>query len=138
MKDENWESLFFKYLDKVKNKKFSWKNWNCCNFVDQYISSVSDFSFIPNKTDWNNKKTALEAIRKHGDTFPDAVTSVMKQQNIEEINKNFISTGDIVLFKEKEHLLGVCDGRQVIAVSDDGLVTKPMSIAEKVWRIPNV
>lgn len=134
MKDD-WEKKLFQYLKKVEGKKFAWKNWNCCNFVDGYIRAVSDYKLIPNNISWSNKKTALEAIRGLGDSFLDAVTHALSLQNISEINKNYIGVGDIVFFKEKDHLLGVCDGSNIIAVSDDGLVTKPMDRAIKVWRI---
>lgn len=135
MKKENWEILLHDYLASVQNKKFNWAKWNCCNFIDGYISHITDTKFIPSEITWKNKKTALEAIRELGDTFLEAVEGVCKQKKYPIVQKSFISIGDIVFFKEKEHLMGIYDGNSIKAVSDDGLVKKDLSTVIKAWRV---
>lgn len=125
----------FHYFDEVKDKKFDWKEWNCCLFVDRYIELLTGHNFIPNGITWSDRKTALQAIRGVDITFQNAINKVCKEHNYENIDYQDMKIGDIVLFKEKLKLLGIFDGTFIKAVGNDGLVRKPKHLTLQAWRV---
>ena len=132
---KDWEKILFEYFAKVKDQGFSWGQWDCCRFVDGYIQAVSDQSAIHKGIDWSDEKSALKAISELGDNFPETINNVFKKLKYKEIKLSFINVGDIVLFKEEEHLLGIFDGTYIQGIADSGLVPKPISLAKQAWRI---
>lgn len=131
----NKETKTFDYFDHVKDKKFDWKDWNCCIFVDRYIELLTGHKFIPDGITWTDRKTALEAIRGVERNFLYAVNKVCNEHNYERVNYQDMKTGDIVLFKEHLRLLGIFDGTFIKAVGDDGLVRKPKHLTLQAWRV---
>ena len=132
---QNWETILFEYFAKVKDQGFVWGKWDCCRYVNGYIEAVTDETAIPKGLDWSDKKSALEAISELGDNFPQTINNVFKKLKYKQIKLPYISVGDIVLFKEAEHLLGIFDGNYIQAISDEGLTPKPVNLAKQIWRI---
>ncbi len=131
----DWENILFDYFAKVKDQGFAWGKWDCCRFVDGYIQAVTEESAIPKGLDWSDETTALKAISELGDNFPQTINNVFKKLKYKQIKLPYISVGDIVLFKEEEHLLGIFDGTYIQGIADSGLVPKPIALAKQVWRI---
>lgn len=134
-KKQDWEQKTFEHITKYKDKGFAWGKWDCCRFTNAYIRSVTGKSAIPKGINWKDEKSALEAISELGDNFPSTIKNVFKNLNLKKIKKEYAQVGDIVLFKEEEHLLGIFDGISIQSVTDSGLVAKPLDLAINIWRI---
>lgn len=134
-KKQDWEQITANFLLENKNKGFAWGKWDCCRFVNAYIYAVTGLNAIPSGLDWKDQKSALQAISKLGNNFPETINNVFKELKLEKIKKNFAQFGDIILFKEQEHLLGIYDGTFIHGVTDNGLQTKSIDLAKNIWRI---
>tara|TARA_R100000781_G_scaffold111527_1_gene78010 strand:- start:174 stop:590 length:417 start_codon:yes stop_codon:yes gene_type:complete len=134
-KKKNWEQKTFDHIAKYKDKGFAWGKWDCVRFSNEYIRSVTGKSAIPKGIDWKNEKTALSAIAELGDNFPHTINNVLNNLPLQKIEKQYVQVGDIVLFKEEEHLLGIYDGNFIQAVTETGLQAKPIDLAINIWRI---
>jgi hypothetical protein len=131
----DWETILFNYFKKVQDQGFAWGKWDCVRFVNGYIEAVTDQTAIPKGISWSDEKSALEAISELGDNFPQTINNVLNKLKYKQIKLPYITVGDIVLFKEKEHLLGIFDGTHIQAISDSGLIPKPVHLAKQIWRI---
>mgnify|MGYP003134533492 CR=1 FL=1 len=134
-KKNNWEQKTFEHIAKYKDKGFAWGKWDCCRFTNAYIRSVTGKSVIPKGIDWKDEKSALEAISALGSNFPSTIKNVFKSHNLTKIKKEYAQVGDIVLFKEEEHLLGIFDGMFIQSVTETGLQPKSLNLAINIWRI---
>ena len=79
----------------------------------------------------------MKSIKEYGGTLNRSITKACKDKNLTKINKNFITKGDLVVFKEESELVGVCDGYAILGPTDDGIRVKPLSEVNilNVWRI---
>lgn len=134
-KNNDKQTELFNYLHEVKSKPFVWGKWDCCRFVDGYIKRLTGYSAIPNDINWTNEKSALKAISKLGKNFPETITNVFSKLNLKYIKKSFLQAGDILLIKDEDFALGIYDGKNIKAVSDDGLVSKSTEQYIKGWRL---
>ena len=130
----NWDSLFFDFVEKNRKKQFEWGKWDCCLFADACIKEITGESLIPKELKWKNKKTALEAIKSYGGSLKKSIEKACKAKKVKSIHKNFCTTGDLVVFKEKSELVGMSDGFNVLSPSDDGLEVKNDVKILKVFR----
>lgn len=133
----NWEIEFNKFIDNKKNKPFRWGSWDCCKFSNGIIKAMTGENLIPKSLSWKNKETAMKSIKEYGGTLNKSITKACKDKNLTKINKNFITKGDLVVFKEESELVGVCDGYAILGPTDDGIRVKPLSEVNilNVWRI---
>mgnify|MGYP003123773254 CR=1 FL=1 len=134
-KSADWEQKTHEHIAKYKQTGFAWGKWDCVRFTDAYIRSVTGVSAIPKGINWKDEKSALEAILELGDNFPTTIKNVLKKNKLKIVKKEYAQVGDIVLFKEHEHLLGIYDGFTIQAVTENGLVSKPLQLAKYIWRI---
>tara|TARA_B100001939_G_scaffold345843_1_gene363352 strand:+ start:1842 stop:2258 length:417 start_codon:yes stop_codon:yes gene_type:complete len=134
-KSADWEQKTYEHFAKFKEKGFAWGKWDCVRFTDAYFRSVTGKSAIPKGIKWKDEKSALKAISELGDNFPTTIKNVLKTNKLKKIQKEYAQVGDIVLFKEEEHLLGIYDGVSIQAVTEVGLVSKPLKLAKYIWRI---
>jgi len=134
-KKADWQNIFIEFIEENRFKKFEWGKWDCCLFADACIKAMTGESVIPATLKWNNKETAQEAIVNYGKTLNGALTKACKAKKIKQIKPIYVTTGDLVLFKEETELVGISDGFNILAPSDNGLNVKSHDLIKKVWRI---
>jgi hypothetical protein len=134
-KKDDWQSEYDNFMQQNKKRSFEWGKWDCCIFCNELIGAITGQKILPIKATWHNKETANESIREYGKTLLGSLKKTMKQNGVKEISKQFMTKGDIVLYKQKQHLLGICDGYGVISPNDDGLKLIQDANVIKVYRI---
>lgn len=139
-KKPDWDTRLFNFIVKNKNRPFKWGEWDCCLFADAVIKEITGKSIIPRQLKWKDKRTAVQAIKKYGGSFQECMEKATSAKNIQSVPTAFITTGDLVMFKDLDNriLVGICDGYVTLAPSGDGLERKNNDLAIKVWRIQNV
>ena len=134
-KKEDWIDIFFEFVRENKDKPFVWGKWDCCIFANACIKAMTGQNLIPSTLKWKNEETAMKAIKDYGKTLNGAVTKACKAKKLQEVKPAFITTGDLVVFKEKSELVGISDGFNILAPSEDGIQFKPHDLIIKGWRI---
>tara|TARA_R100001460_G_scaffold26422_1_gene53419 strand:+ start:661 stop:1077 length:417 start_codon:yes stop_codon:yes gene_type:complete len=134
-KKEDWIDIFFEFIRENKDKPFEWGKWDCCIFANACIKAMTGQNLIPNTLKWKNEETAMKAIKDYGKTLKGAVTKACKTKKLQEVKPAFITTGDLVVFKEDSELVGISDGFNILAPSEDGIAFKSHDLIVKGWRI---
>ena len=131
----DWQILFNQFVLENQTKKFVWGKWDCCLFSDACIKAMTGETLIPKQLKWHNKETAMKSIKDYGKTLKGSITKACKEKKIKTIDANYITTGDLVVYKEETELVGISDGFNILAPSEEGIATKDHSLILKVWRI---
>ena len=77
----------------------------------------------------------MKAIKKYNKTLLKSTEKACKAKGVKEIEKAFVSKGDLVVYKEETELVGISDGLSVLTPTDDGIGVKNNVNVLKVWRI---
>ena len=131
----DWEIKFNKFIEKNKNKPFKWGLWDCCKFSNAVIKEITGEDLIPKTLKWNDEDSAMKAIKTYNKTLLKSIEKACKAKGVKEIEKAFVSKGDLVVYKEETELVGISDGFNVLTPTDDGIGVKNNVNVLKVWHI---
>ena len=131
----DWEIKFNSFIEKNKNKPFSWGTWDCCMFSNAVIKEITGEDLIPKSLKWNDEESAMKAIKKYNKTLLKSIEKACKVKNVNEIDKAYITKGDLVVYKEESELVGISDGMNILTPTDDSVGVKNNVNILKVWRI---
>lgn len=140
-KKTDWESRLHSFIEANHTKPFAWGSWDCCKFADACIKemSVHSWSMIPTELVWKTEAEALTAIKNYGETLGASIDKAAEAKSCLPINKNYLQTGDLVIFEgddgEDSELVGIAVNGSILAPSDDGLATKDVNKAKRGWRL---
>ena len=136
-KNADWQNDLQTFLEFFRWKPFSWGEWDCCKFADAAIFSFTNSHVIPASLSWEDEPSADKAIKGYGKTLLGSLQKACKSAGLETIKKEFITTGDLVLFKSQlGAMVGISDGYAILAPSDGGLTVHATDTALKAWRVP--
>ena len=119
-KKPNWYEDLFEYLEANKDKEFKWGAWDCCRFSNGAIKAMTGKTMIPSEVKWTSKISALKAIKKYGGSLTKSIEKACKNKGLEEIKTAFITAGDLVVYDGSDINVGICDGVNIVCVTDDG------------------
>ncbi len=131
----DWEIKFNSFIDKNKNKAFKWGTWDCCKFSNSVIKEITGVDLIPKTLKWNDEDSAMKAIKTYNKTLLKSIEKACKAKGVNEIEKTFVSKGDLIVYKEETELVGISDGFNVLTPTDDGIGVKNNVNVLKVWHI---
>tara|TARA_B100000427_G_scaffold329803_1_gene347897 strand:- start:6972 stop:7385 length:414 start_codon:yes stop_codon:yes gene_type:complete len=133
-KKDDWATTFHVFLEENKDRPFQWGKWDCCLFANAGIKAMTGEDLIPKSLKWKDEKTALVAINKYGGDLQKSIAKACKAKKVPTIDKMFATTGDLVVFKEDNPLVGLHTGYGVVAPGEEGTTYKDVEILE-VYRI---
>lgn len=131
----DWEIEFNVFIEKNKNKPFKWGSWDCCKFSNALIKKITNEDLIPKSLKWTDEKSAMKAIKTYNKTLLKSIEKACKSKGVKEIDKAYMTKGDLVVYKEESELVGISDGMNVLTPTDDGIGVKNNVNVLKVWRI---
>ena len=131
----DWEIKFNLFIEKNKNKPFKWGSWDCCKFSNALIKEITGEDLIPKNLKWKDKISAMKEIKKYNKTLLKSIEKACKAKNVNEIDKAYITKGDLVVYKEESELVGISDGMNILTPTDDCVGVKNNVNILKVWRI---
>jgi len=131
----NWQSLFDSFVEN-NNFPFEWGKNDCCKFSNAIIKQITGEDLIPKKLKWHDEASAMKAISSYGGDIETSIEKACKEKDVGEINKAFMTCGDLVVYKQNEScLVGICNGFGILTPTDDGINVVENSMALRVWRI---
>lgn len=135
VKKNDWQILFYDFIEKNRFKPFKWGTWDCCKFSNACIKAMTGEDLIPKELKWKNEEEALESIKNYGGTLSNSIKKACKLKGLVEIDKNHMQLGDLVVYKEETELAGIFDGSLVLTPQDEILSAKSNVNVVAVWRI---
>ena len=131
----NWQIEFDAFLDKHKNTPFKWGEWDCCKFSNAIIKAMTGKDLIPKTLKWKDEESAIKAIKSYGGDLEGSIEKVCDKEKVSEINKAFMTCGDLVVYLQGEsYLVGICNGFGILTPTDDGIGVVNCDLAHRVWR----
>ena len=131
----NWQIFFNDFLQENKSKPFKWGEWDCCKFSNALIKVMTGEDLIPKTLKWKDEESAMKAIKKYGGTLGKSIEKACKEKGVAEIDKNYMTCGDLVVYKQESELVGICEGFGILTPTDDGIGLVNNDLAVRVWRI---
>lgn len=130
----NWQSMFDSFVAN-NNFPFEWGSNDCCKFSNALIKQITGEDLIPKTLKWKDEETALTAIAKYGGDLEGSIEKACEEKNVGEINKAFMTCGDLVVYEQNSsHLVGMCNGFGILTPNDDGVGVVACDLAYRVWR----
>jgi hypothetical protein len=130
MRRPDWPSRMFAVIDEHAGKPFVWGDRDCCLFPARVRDAMCDTSYeLALRVAYSDEASALALIASHGGLF-NAVTAFLGAPSTERATR-----GDIVGFDGGEgDAMGVCIGREIVAMGPDGLRRVPRGEILAVWK----
>jgi len=131
----DWQIEFDAFLEKHRNTPFEWGKWDCCKFSNALIKAMTGKDLIPKTLKWKDEESAIKAIKSYGVDLESSIEKVCNEKKVGEINKAFMTCGDLVVYSQGEsYLVGICDGFGILTPSDEGINVVQNDLAYRVWR----
>jgi len=131
----HWEIKYNEFVYDNRHKPFEWGVWDCCKFSNALIKAMTNKDLIPKTLKWKDEQTAKKSIKDYGGTLLKSIIKVCKANKIKEIDKNFMTKGDLVVYMQESELVGICDGSGILGVKENGIELVQNQKVLKVWRI---
>lgn len=130
----NWESMFHSFVEN-NNFPFQWGLNDCCKFSNSLIKQITGEDLIPKKLKWKDEASAMKAIASYGGDLETSIEKACNEKGVGEINKAFMTCGDLVLYAQADSfLVGMCNGFGILTPTDDGINVVANELAHRVWR----
>ena len=130
----NWESMFHSFVEN-NNSPFEWGKNDCCKFSNALIKEITGEDLIPKTLKWNDEESAKKAISSYGGDLEMSIEKACNEKNVGEIDKAFMTCGDLVLYAQADsYLVGMCNGFGILTPTDDGINVVANELAHRVWR----
>tara|TARA_R110002153_G_scaffold8754_1_gene37057 strand:- start:509 stop:922 length:414 start_codon:yes stop_codon:yes gene_type:complete len=130
----NWESMFHSFIEN-NNFPFQWGLNDCCKFSNALIKQITGEDLIPKKLKWKDEASAMKAIASYGGDLETSIEKACNEKGVGEINKAFMTCGDLVLYAQADSfLVGMCNGFGILTPTDDGINVVANELAHRVWR----
>tara|TARA_R110000822_G_scaffold136962_1_gene274447 strand:- start:1581 stop:1994 length:414 start_codon:yes stop_codon:yes gene_type:complete len=130
----NWESMFHSFVEN-NNFPFQWGLNDCCKFSNALIKQITGEDLIPKKLKWKDEASAMKAIASYGGDLETSIEKACNEKGVGEINKAFMTCGDLVLYAQADSfLVGMCNGFGILTPTDDGINVVANELAHRVWR----
>ena len=130
----NWESIFHSFIEN-NNFPFQWGLNDCCKFSNALIKQITGEDLIPKKLKWKDEASAMKAIASYGGDLETSIEKACNEKGVGEINKAFMTCGDLVLYAQADSfLVGMCNGFGILTPTDDGINVVANELAHRVWR----
>ena len=131
----DWQIEFNSFVENYKNTPFEWGKWDCCKFSNALIKVMTGKDLIPKTLTWHDETSAMKAIKSYGGDLEGSIEKACDKKKVSEINKAFMTCGDLVVYSQGEsYLVGICDGFGILTPTDVGINFVANELAHRVWR----
>jgi hypothetical protein len=131
----DWQIEFNSFVENYKNTPFEWGKWDCCKFSNALIKVMTGKDLIPKTLTWHDETSAMKAIKSYGGDLEGSIEKACDKKKVSEINKAFMTCGDLVVYSQGEsYLVGICDGFGILTPTDVGINVVANELAHRVWR----
>jgi hypothetical protein len=131
MRLPDWQMRFSDFGKARASMPFSWGSNDCCTFAAgavQAITGQNPMALVaPYKTEF-----AAARLMKEGGGLQQIAASLLGQP----VAPTMAAVGDVVLLiNEGREMLGICNGVNVMAPGESGMVALGMDAALAAWKI---
>lgn len=136
---EDWPGALAIFLESRRSTPFEWGRNDCVLFA---LDGVQAITGLDAAADIRGKySTALGAAKRMKTLYghpslSEAATNFAVRWGGQEISTTMAGRGDIVLFRSEARIsLGLCVGRYFVGAGVACMISVPMKLAERAWRV---
>lgn len=133
MRYEDWTVRLQKYMDANTNIHFRYSEHDCCIFASGAVKAITGIDLLID-LDYAQEIGSYRRCRN----LNERVSKVLSESKFEGISPTQASRGDIVLCKygkKQREIVGICIGARIILPGELGLISFPLSMGYKAWKV---
>jgi hypothetical protein len=131
MRLPDWQMRFSDFGKARASMPFSWGSNDCCTFAAAAVEAITGTDLMALVAPYETELAAARLI-KDGGGLQQIAASLLGQP----VAPNMAAVGDVVLFiNEGREMLGICNGVNVMAPGESGMVALGMDAAVAAWKI---
>lgn len=138
---EDWPQVLSAEIAAADTRPFVWGEHDCCLFAVRVVDALlgSDISSVF-AGKYTTARGALRCIIEYGGSLDGAGDRIAAEFGGEVIPPKLARRGDVVLVNGEAlgmpaNALAICVGKSMVAATHEGLISVPMSLALKAWRV---
>ncbi len=132
MRVENWESKLADYIEKCRNKKFSWDSNNCGQFVLEWEKTYTGSTKFP---EFYKKYKSLKELKEKLKECGVKSWVTLFNQRLTRINTKLAQRGDLVTLRSKNSFcMGICIGINCAFLGDNEIEFVSIDHIKYAWR----
>lgn len=140
MRHVNWPIRLEQAITAAQGKSFAWGENDCALFVADCIAAMTGVDPAADfRGTYDSENAAAEIFSQYGELGIESLAEALADENgFEALDPVYAQRGDVVLYRAGGALsLGVVhmNGRELITVAPQGVITKPMTTVVKAWRV---
>ena len=66
----------------------------------------------------------MKSIKEYGGNLGKSIKKACLNKGLKPIEKQYMSKGDLVVYKQESQLVGICDGFNILSPKEDGICVK--------------
>lgn len=131
MRLQDWQLRFSDFGKARASMPFSWGSNDCCSFAAAAVEALTGLDPMAEFQPYEGEFGAVRMVERGGGL--EALTSSVLGASVSPL---MAGVGDIVLIlNEGREMLGVCNGVNVAAPGEFGMVSLGMDAALAAWKI---
>ncbi|MDQ0082949.1 hypothetical protein J2W35_003308 [Variovorax boronicumulans] len=131
MRLKDWQQRFSDFGKARASMPFAWGSNDCCTFAAAAVEAISGVNPMADVERYSTEVGALRRIAEAGDLKALAAAHLG-----EPVSQLLAGVGDVVLvMNEGREMLGICNGVNVMAPGEFGMVALGMDAALAAWKI---
>lgn len=136
MRRTDWPERLVAVIEAARDKPYVLGSNDCLRLACAAVEALTGVDYWPRFSGYKTRRQALVTIARIAPSLGEAVTATL---GVAPRQVFAARRGDIVLFRDErgEDHLGVCMGRVVILMADEGTISAPLDDARLLcsWRI---
>lgn len=131
MRLPDWQERFSDFGKARGSMPFAWGSNDCCTFAAACIAAITGTNPMADVRPYNTERAAARLISKGGGLL--ALATSFLGASVSPLRAG---VGDVVLVtNEGREMLGICNGVNVVAPGEFGMVALGMQAAVAAWKI---
>ena len=146
---EDWPTRLDQFLAERREQPFIWGRHDCCLFASDAIHAMTGTDVAADFPPYDTALGARKALKEYAgaSSVAELADWIAELYGIREIPPSFAQRGDVVLLNRDRlggelptpagQTLGIValDGEEIWAPGEFRLVSVPLEVAERAWRI---
>ena len=131
MRLQDWQLRFSDFGKARASMPFAWGSNDCCKFAAAAVEAITGKNPMATVAPYATEGAALRLVAKAGD-----LEALASQYLGAAVPPLMAAVGDVVLvMNERRHMLGICNGTNVLAPGERGTAVLHMEAALAAWKI---
>ncbi len=129
LRTQDWPVRLADAIEEARERPFAWGRHDCATWAFSVAARLRDAPPPSWVGRYTTRRGAARVLRRHGLALEDMGTAILGEPLTYPLHAQ---RGDVVF---AEGAYGICIGTHIAQIAPEGLTMKPLSAAERAWRV---